>query len=72
MLGAAADLGLDVERIETEIDSGTYRDRIARDLASAEASGATGTPTFFINGERHFGAYDASSLIEALEETASR
>ena len=41
--------------------------RIARDLASAEASGATGTPTFFVNGERHFGAYDAGSLVEALE-----
>ena len=38
-----------------------------RDVASAEASGATGTPTFFVNGNHHFGAYDASSLVEALE-----
>jgi NhaA family Na+:H+ antiporter len=64
---AAADLGLDVERMRAEIDSGAHRDRIARDLASAEASGATGTPTFFVNGRHHFGAYDASSLIEELE-----
>ena len=41
--------------------------RIERDVASAAASGATGTPTFFVNGKRHFGAYDASSLVEALE-----
>lgn len=67
MLGAAADLGLDVERMTAEIDAGTHRDRVARDLASAAASGATGTPTFFVNGRRHFGAYDASSLVEELE-----
>ena len=53
-----------------EIDAGAYRERIARDVASAEASGATGTPTFFVNGQRHFGAYDAASLVEALEADA--
>jgi NhaA family Na+:H+ antiporter len=67
MLGVGRDLGLDVERMRAEIDSGAHRDRVARDVASAEASGATGTPTFFVNGKRFFGAYDASSLIEALE-----
>lgn len=67
MLEAAGELGLDVARMEAEIDTGAHRDRVARDVASAEASGATGTPTFFVNGERFFGAYDAGSLIEALE-----
>jgi Na+:H+ antiporter, NhaA family len=67
MLEVAQDLGLDVGRMEAEIESGTHRGRIDRDLASAEASGATGTPTFFVNGRRFFGAYDAGSLVEALE-----
>jgi protein-disulfide isomerase len=67
ILEVARDLGLDVERVGAEIDSGVHRDRIARDVASAEASGATGTPTFFVNGKRFFGAYDAGSLVEALE-----
>lgn len=67
MLEVGRDLGLDAERMAAEIDSGAHRDRIARDVASAEASGATGTPTFFVNGKRFFGAYDASSLVEALE-----
>lgn len=67
MVAAATDLGLDAERMAAEIEAGAHRDRIARDLASAEASGATGTPTFFVNGARHFGAYDASSLVEELE-----
>jgi protein-disulfide isomerase len=68
MLEVGRDLGLDTERMASEIDSGAHRDRVARDVASAEASGATGTPTFFVNGKRFFGAYDASSLVEALEE----
>ena len=67
ILGLAGEHGLDVERMEAEIDSGAHRDRIARDVASAEASGATGTPTFYVNGKRFFGAYDAGSLVEALE-----
>jgi len=67
ILEVGRDLGLDAERMQAEIDAGTHRDRVARDLASAGASGATGTPTFFVNGKRFFGAYDAGSLVEALE-----
>ena len=67
MLEVGRDLGLDAERMASEMDAGTHRDRVARDVASAEASGATGTPTFYVNGKRFFGAYDASSLVEALE-----
>jgi protein-disulfide isomerase len=67
MLAVGRDLGLDADRIASELDSGVHRDRVARDESSAEASGATGTPTFFVNGGRFYGAYDASSLVEALE-----
>jgi protein-disulfide isomerase len=67
MLEVGRELGIDAERMAAEIDADVHRDRIERDLASAEQSGATGTPTFFVNGIRHFGAYDASSLVEALE-----
>jgi protein-disulfide isomerase len=67
MLEVGRDLSLDADRIAAELDSGAHRERVARDLGSAGASGATGTPTFFINGRRFFGAYDASSLIEGLE-----
>jgi Na+:H+ antiporter, NhaA family len=66
MLEVGRELGLDAERMAVEIDSGEHRPRIERDIASAKASGATGTPTFFVNGTRHFGAYDAGSLVEAL------
>lgn len=71
MLEVGRELGLDVELMAIEIDSEAYGERIARDVASAAASGATGTPTFFVNGARHFGAYDASSLVEELQTGAA-
>jgi protein-disulfide isomerase len=70
MLAVGTDLGLDAERMAAEIEAGTHRPRVARDLASARASGATGTPTFFVNGARHFGRYEAPALIEELETGA--
>jgi Na+:H+ antiporter, NhaA family len=66
VLGVARELGLDSERMAAELEAGTWRERVARDLESAAQSGATGTPTFFVNGARHYDAYDASSLAEAL------
>jgi protein-disulfide isomerase len=44
--------------------------RVARDVESADSSGVAGTPTFFINGRRHYGAYDIHSLTEALRVAA--
>ena len=66
MLAVGRDLGLDPERMAAEIDAGAHRGRIARDIDSAAASGATGTPTFFVNGSRRFGRYDAAALIAEL------
>lgn len=67
MIEVGRKLGLNAEQMAAEIDSGAHRERVERDRASAEASGATGTPTFFVNGRHHYGAYDASSLVEELE-----
>lgn len=67
MLEVGRELGLDPDRMASEIDAGVHRERVERDLESARRSGATGTPSFFVNGGRHYGAYDASSLVEALE-----
>lgn len=66
-IAVGKDLGLDTDRLEAEIEGEVHLERIARDVSSAEASGVTGTPTFFANGARLYGAYDASSLVDALE-----
>jgi predicted DsbA family dithiol-disulfide isomerase len=62
----AEELGLDVDRFWDEVRRGGYSERIARDVASADASGVSGTPTFFINGRRHEGAYDVATLTDAV------
>jgi protein-disulfide isomerase len=67
ILEVGRDLGLDAERMAAEIDSGVHRPRVERDLDSAARSGATGTPSFYVNGVHFTGAYDARSLADALE-----
>jgi protein-disulfide isomerase len=62
----ATGLGLDGAAVEAALRDGTHAERVARDRASGEASGVTGTPGFFANGARVEGAFDAGSLIVAL------
>ena len=42
------------------------------DVASADESGVSGTPTFFINGRRHYGVYDLRALTEAVRAAKTR
>jgi Na+/H+ antiporter NhaA len=63
---AARELGLDVDRFVHGLDERRYALRVLRDVESADASGAAGTPTFFINGHRHDGPYDLASLTAAI------
>src|SRR4051812_40703786 len=63
----AADLGLDVDRFRDDLKRHVHANRIAQDVESADVSGATGTPTFFVNGQRHYGAYDLESLKAAIK-----
>ena len=62
----AADLNLDVDRFHDDLMRHVHEKRVAQDVESADVSGATGTPTFFINGQRHYGAYDLDSLAAAV------
>ena len=68
----ADELGLDLERFWEEMRRHEYAPRIAEDVASADASGVSGTPTFFINGRRHQGAYDIDTLTAAVRAARNR
>lgn len=70
MIRRATDLGLDVERFEADLNSAEVTARVRDDMLDAEAMDITAVPTFFINGRRHTGPYDARSLIRALEAAA--
>ena len=63
----AAELELDVGRFDGDRTSPAVLQRVGRDVESGLASGqVTGTPTLFIDGVVHRGAYDAAALLEAL------
>lgn len=64
----AQQLGLDVEQFEKDLGSAEVAARVRDDMLDAEAMDITAVPTFFINGRRHVGPYDARSLIAALQD----
>lgn len=68
----AADLSLDVERFAQDLQTHAGAARVAEDVDSAELSGVAGTPTFFINGHRHHGAYDLAALSAAVKAARAR
>jgi len=72
LIGYAERLGLDVERFTKDLRKHTGAARIAQDVDSADMSGVSGTPTFFINGRRHFGAYDIGTLSAAVKAARAR
>jgi protein-disulfide isomerase len=49
-----------------------YANRIAEDVDGADQSGVSGTPTFFVNGLRHQGAYDAATRAQAVRPARRR
>ena len=72
LMGYAEQLGLDTERFSEDLRERTGAPQIAEDVDSADISGVSGTPTFFINGQRHYGAYDIGTLTKAVRTAGAR
>jgi protein-disulfide isomerase len=72
LVGYAEELGLDVERFMDDLQRHAGAARIAQDVDSADLSGVSGTPTFFINDRRHHGAYDIATLENAVRAAKAR
>jgi len=71
LIGYAADLGLDTERFARDLRVHAWAARVAEDVETADLGAVSGTPTFFINGQRHHGAYDIASLSQAVRTARS-
>jgi Na+/H+ antiporter NhaA len=65
-------LGLDTDRFTDDLRRHVYAARIAEDVDDADRSGVSGTPTFFVNGQRHHGAYDVATLAAAVRAARKR
>ena len=62
----AAELGLDVERFNREVVEREHLATVREHLALGHEGGVTETPTFFINGVKYLGSYDADALLAAI------
>ena len=67
----ARSIGIDADRLARELEEGAYADRVRNSFRSGVRSGVNGTPTFFINGERHDGPWaDEGYFLRALRKAA--
>ena len=72
LLRYAEELGLDVPRFTKQLYAHMHAGRVGQDVESADISGVSGTPTFFVNGRRHYGAFDLPSLTTAIATARAR
>jgi protein-disulfide isomerase len=72
LVSYAEELGLDVERFTNDLERHSGAGRIAEDVDGADMSSVSGTPTFFINDRRHYGAYDIDTLSRAVRAARAR
>ena len=68
----AGEIGLDTARFRDYLTRRAGAARIAEDVDSADLSGVSGVPTFFVNGLRHHGAYDINALTSAVQAAKAR
>lgn len=67
----AQQLGLEAKALHQSLRSGAFSERVARDFSGGVRSGVNGTPTFFINGERHDDSFDADTLGRAIRDAVA-
>jgi protein-disulfide isomerase len=72
LIRAAGALGLDTDAFSEFLRKRKGAGHIAEDVESADLSGVSGTPSFFINGQRHQGAYDIDTLSKAVRLARAR
>jgi protein-disulfide isomerase len=68
----AVSLGIDGELFRRKLEKRSGKRHVDEDRESADLSGVAGTPTFFINGQRHYGAYDIEALTAAVRQAKAR
>ncbi|MFI5610155.1 Na+/H+ antiporter NhaA [Amycolatopsis sp. NPDC051903] len=72
LVGYATQLGLNTARFREDLLRGRFTSHVERDVESADLSGVAGTPTFFINDQRHDGPQDLTTLNTAITGARTR
>ena len=63
----AKEIGLDMKRFIDDVDSGKYKQAVQNEVKQGEEAGVQGTPSFFFNGRRYSGAFQADAVAELLQ-----
>jgi len=63
----AKEIGLDVKRFIAEVDAGKYKEAVENEVKQGEVAGVQGTPSFFFNGRRYSGAFQADAVAQLLQ-----
>ncbi|SRR5579884_688042 len=67
ILSLAKDIGLDVDKLEADMDTTEIRHTVERDVQDGTDANVEGTPTLFINGQRYNGALTFEALKPLLD-----
>ena len=66
LFGYAQMLNLDMVRFERAINGRHFAGKVRADLISGTESGVKGTPTYFVDGEKHHGSGQFETLVEVI------
>ena len=72
LIGYAGSIGIDTDKFAADLRKHAGAYRVAEDVDSADLATVSGTPTFFINGIRYYGAFDLAALKEAVHTAKAR
>jgi Na+/H+ antiporter NhaA len=72
LIAYAGEIGIDTEKFGNDLRKHVGAYRVAEDVDSADLATVSGTPTFFINGNRYYGAFDLAALTEAVHTAKGR
>jgi protein-disulfide isomerase len=67
----AADLGLDADRFQQDMDDPAALEAVQRDRREAQELGVSSTPAFLINGRPVLGAQPLDAFVSVIEEAAA-
>lgn len=64
----AKEIKLNTTQFNSCLDSGKYKEEVAKDMADGTAAGVSGTPTTFINGQKVVGAQPFSAFKAVIDQ----
>jgi protein-disulfide isomerase len=72
ILSFAKQLNLNLPKFTADLDSHKFKARVQAEEQEGEVAGVAGTPTFFFNGKKYNGVFEASAVVPILKKELAR